>query len=354
MISQVRYPRNLQEADETPGKSPFGPKQGGEVVWDCMFLRGTAKITDWWRNLRLLGEKAWTLFLPCSLPPSTSTLRHQEIGDGVLAGGRTEGYRILSPGCQNVCHKGEMSGTSAQMTALGCQTRKGGALPVWRQGPSPDSVLWRGAEMVLAQRGQVLGQVSQLSKARLLFSHFRPAGAPRLGSGPLQLPTLLEFCSCFPRASILHVLAAPRAATRPPPLQVCLLSSALSTVSPGMMSLASSGAKLPLRPCRLLSRPLPRSLEEASAAGASNLLLSPPAARPLLRRLLASACPLSLPSPSVSLPTLPSIRPFSLSLRPVRYGSSLPGSARLWVAPSKGGSIQPEGFTALHSQDPQA
>ena len=192
------------------------------------------------------------------------------------------------------------------------------------------------------------GQVTQLSKARLLLSHFHPAGAPRLGSGPLRLPTLLEFCYCFPRASILHALAAPRAVTPSPTLQICLLSSALSTVSPEMMSLASSGAELPLRPCCLLSRTLPRSLEEASLQGTSGLLLSPPAARPLLRRLLASACPLSLPSLSVSLPTLPSIRPFSLSLRPVRCGSSLPGSARLWVAPSKGGSIQPEGFTALH------
>lgn len=271
------------------------------------FLRGTANITDWWRSLSLLEEKAWTLFLPCSLPPSTSTPRHQEIRHGVLAGGRMEGYRILSSGCQNICHRGEVSGLSAHPTALGCQTRKGGALP---------SVEAGGDGAGAGQWGAGPGRPAKQSKAPSL----PPISVYWVLHGPLRRPALLEFCSYFPRASILHALAPPRAVTHP---HVCLLSPALSTVSPGMMSLASSEALLPS--FQTLALLLGGGISCGGPAASSSALL--------LLRLFSGCWPphvLCLCLPRVSL-----FHPFSLSLLPIRYWSSLPGSARFGVAPSR-------------------
>lgn len=97
----------------------------------------------------------------------------------------------------------------------------------------------------------------------------------------------------------------------------------------------------PLRPLNLPSRALP---ELTLAGGDQKIFLCPPAALPLVR-LLASPS-LSPLFPNVSLPNLPSLHPFSLSLLPLRHGSFLPGTGRLSsVVPNR----QPERLVVLRS-----
>ena len=239
-----------------------------------MFLGGTAKVPGRWRNLRLLEEKARTLFFPCRLPLSTSAPGNWCMGSwpGGWEGG--ESHKASLPRMPKYLRRGQASGASSQTTALRCQTRKGGALPDWRQGLH--GALHSGG----AQRRC---RVAQLSQARpRLFSRFSPAGVSWLGSGPAAPSGLPAVPSVFPQS---HPPACPAPSQSSCGLQVCLLSSALSPSSPGMRSLVSPG-----RQATSLQAPSFQTLASlrGEAVGCRGPVTFPPAL--LLLDLFSSGC----------------------------------------------------------------
>lgn len=101
VTSQAGCPRNFQKADETPGKAPFGPKQGGEEF-------GTA--CPWEALPRLQaggGTKGPAPLL--SLQPPTLHLCPETPGRLCMGSrlgveqGQWSVRRFLCPGCQNIC-----------------------------------------------------------------------------------------------------------------------------------------------------------------------------------------------------------------------------------------------------------
>lgn len=248
----------------------------------------------------------------------------------------------LVPGCQ--CQLGQRSGRKAEAS----EASNSSWAPDWERRPCQSGGR---ALHVMEQREAVVGHLGPgptcpakqgcISSPAPILSPHHSMGDSCLGSGLL----LLSVGCDVPRACILHGPAPPTAAARSSfacPVQPSSteMAQGWTPQQPVTMCLASWPL---LRPLSLPSRPLP---ELALAGGDQRILFCPPAALPLVR-LLASHSLFPL-FPNVSLPNLPSLHPFSLSLLPLRHRSFLPGTGRLSsVAPNQG--PQPEGLVVLCS-----
>nr|XP_008523645.1 PREDICTED: putative uncharacterized protein FLJ22184 [Equus przewalskii] len=319
-----------------------------------MFLEGTAKVADWWRNLRLLEKRPGPAsYVAASHPPPSSQEPKKSV-PGVLAGVGVESYKDFLPRMPKYLPQGRRVWNVRTDDRSWASDWEGGALVEGRQGYTlMEHRDGTGAAQLAPRRG------ARLCARLHLFSRSSPEPSPP--SAPSCCVWLWPRCFLQPSCRWVAVPPAPPScmALVPPgapapssltcPAQPAGTEAAQELappISPEMMSPASPGAELPLRPLRLPSRPLSRPLGEALAAGGQRHLLSPPASVPLSSRA-AGPQPSSLPAlPSLSLPSLPSMHPSSLSLLPLGYWSFLPGTASLSVAPNQEAAIQPEGFTA--------
>lgn len=123
--------------------------------------------------------------------------------------------RIFSPGCRDICRRGEGSARSSQTTVWG--SILGEEVPCWwRQAPHWALHLMgqrdgAGATQLGPGPGRPAKQGCISSPGPVLSPH-HPLGTSCPGCGPLASSSLAGLPSLFPRASILLGLAPPRAA----------------------------------------------------------------------------------------------------------------------------------------------
>lgn len=336
MNSQFRHPRNFQTATETPNQS-------GKVVLDCMFLGGTAKVTDWWGNF---WKKRLGLDPPSLQPPilhlHPKTPRNWCMGS--CLGWEWRVTRISSPGCQNICHREKGMECPRRQQLLG--VRLGEEVPCWSGGQARRGLctLMEQREGARARRpGPGPGRPTEqgcISSPTPILSTHHPKGASSHGSGPAPSCSLPGIVLLFPQS--LHP-ARPwslPAQLLPPALPTQLSPQALRWPKNGPhnqpwddMSLAASGAQLPLKSLCLSFQTL--------GEGIGSMLLSLPAALPLsskaagLKPFSLSALPKCLSSNPAKHPPLQLKHP---SLQVLVLSS--------WNSQTRETAIQPEGFMA--------